>query len=254
MSDQFTYKIFRKFDQELGNLWISFEKNKNYFFYQKIEYIKNLINLSESSDILIVVIYNKGLPIILCPLEIKKLYGIKILQWIGTTESDYCAPILSNSSTLNEITFNKLWKRILGEIRYYDLILFKKQPEYVEKNLNPFVSYLKNFFQSKVYQINLNGDMEDYLKSIKNKKFLSEFKRTEKKLFLDFEVKFEHFTKYQNDLKPSDFIKQKKLTLEKKKIKNDLNEKLMNLHDRTYKKLKENYMLTVLKINGKKCS
>ena len=42
--------------------------------------------------------------------------------------------------------------------------------------------------------------MEDYLKSIKNKKFLSEFKRTEKKLFLDFEVKFEHFTKYQNDL------------------------------------------------------
>ena len=40
MSDQFTYKIFRKFDQELGNLWISFEKNKNYFFLQKIEYIK----------------------------------------------------------------------------------------------------------------------------------------------------------------------------------------------------------------------
>ena len=48
MSDQFTYKIFRKFDQELGNLWISFEKNK--IIFKKLN-IKNLINLSESSNV-----------------------------------------------------------------------------------------------------------------------------------------------------------------------------------------------------------
>lgn len=250
MVNQFSFKIFRKFDYELEKLWSTFEKNKSCFFYQKIDYIKNLTNISKNSQLMIVVIYEKKLPIILCPLEIKKLYGMRILQWIGTIESDYCAPILSNLSNLEEITFKKIWKRILKEIKDYDLIFLKKQPEYIEKIQNPFAIHLKNVFQSKVYQIYLNGDMEYYLRSITNKKFLSEFKRTEKKLFSDFEVKFEHFTKSQNSLKPSDLIKQKKLILEEKKIKHFLDENFMNLHDKIYKKLEENYLISVLKING----
>ena len=53
-------------------------------------------------------------------------------------------------------------------------------------------NFLKNDFHSKVYQIDLTK-IDDNLSYIKNNKFISEFKRTKKKLTENYHVEFQNY-------------------------------------------------------------
>ena len=110
-------------------------------------------------------------PVAIFPLEIKSYKKVKILQWLGSNQSDYCCPIIKNDIFKDHQKFEFIWKEILKEIENFDIIFLNKQPEYVEKTLNPFVQFLKNVFHSKVYQINLSK-FDDNLSYIKNNKFM----------------------------------------------------------------------------------
>ena len=156
------------------------ESNSNFFFFQKYYYVKNLIETLNLNSFFISVIYNKNSPVAILPLEIKIYKKIKILQWLGTDQSDYCCPIIKDDVFLNHQKFMFVWKTIQKEIDDFDIVYLNKQPEYIEKTLNPFVRFLKNNFHSYVYQIQISKIDDDILSYIKNKKFTSEFKRTKK--------------------------------------------------------------------------
>ena len=51
--------------------------------------------------------YENNEPIAIFPLEIKRYNQIKILQWIGTNQSDYCCPIINSKKFVNERDFKK---------------------------------------------------------------------------------------------------------------------------------------------------
>ena len=91
----YTFKIFENISQECENI---LENKKNIFniqiFFKILNILKILVKVKEIK-LKIIVIYYKKEVIAILPLEIRKFYLLKILQWIGTEYSDYCNPILS---------------------------------------------------------------------------------------------------------------------------------------------------------------
>ena len=94
--------------------WKTFERNSNFTFFQSFNYIKNLTNIENNQLRVIFVYFNQEL-IAIYPLEIRKFFGIKILQWIGSNKSDYCNPIVSNKfiRIIDENKFKFIWNQVL---------------------------------------------------------------------------------------------------------------------------------------------
>ena len=89
------FKIFNNINEDLENLWQEFENNNIHHFFQKIQYIKYQMN-KKNNQYFFVIIYFKEKIIAILPLEIENKFSIRILQWIGTSESDYCGAIFQN--------------------------------------------------------------------------------------------------------------------------------------------------------------
>ena len=89
------FKIFERFDDECSKNFDLLIKNANYNFFQNYNYLKNL-SLENKSEIKIISIFYDRKIIAILPLEIKRYFIFKILQWIGTERSDVCNPILIN--------------------------------------------------------------------------------------------------------------------------------------------------------------
>lgn len=242
------FKIFKELDSECEYLWEKIEKNANLLFFQKYLYIQNLIKVFGIKNYLIVIIYNDNVPVTVLPLEIKTIKTIKILQWLGTNESDYCCPVILKENIFNQEEFLAIWKKILKQIDNFDIIYLNKQPENILELSNPFVKYLTNSYHSRAFQIQLNENEVDYLTTLKNKKFTSEFSRTRKKLLEKNNIKFENLSE-NIDIFISDLIKKKIYFLKEKKISHSIDGNLITF----YKNLKMLYpdklILSTLSIN-----
>ena len=123
------YKIYNSFEGKCLEDWKEISSNGSYNFFQSYDYLKG-ISFKNQNNLKIVSIFYKNKIIAFLPLEIRKLFFIKILQWIGTEISDYCNPIISKNfyEYIQEKEFEKIWNNILADIGHFDLILFNNQP------------------------------------------------------------------------------------------------------------------------------
>ena len=248
MKSNFTFKAYSEFDNELIAIWKEIENNANILFFQRLLYIQNLIKIFDVKNYLIIVIHNNNIPVAILPLELKIIKTIKILQWLGSNESDYCCPIILKEDIFIQEEFSNIWKKILKKINNFDIIYLNKQPENILETPNPFVKFLKNSYHSQVFQIQLHENEADYLTTLKNKKFISEFSRTRKKLLEKNNIKFENLSK-NADIFISDIIKKKIYLLKERKISHSLDDNFIAF----YKNLKMMYpdklILSTLSIN-----
>ena len=248
MKSNFTFKIYNEFNNELIAIWKKIENNENILFFQRLLYIQNLIEIFDVRNYLIVIIYNNNIPVAILPLELKTIKTITILQWLGSNVSDYCCPIISSKNIFIQKDFSTVWKKILKEINNFDIIYLNKQPENILEIPNPFVKFLKNSNHSQVFQIQFNENDADYLTTLKNKKFTSEFSRTRKKLLEKNNLKFENLSK-NVDIFISNIIKKKIYLLKERKISHSIDDNFITF----YKNLKMMYpnklILSTLSIN-----
>ena len=175
----YTYKIFDSFTKECEEIFNNKEVKFNLTFFQHIEYIKEITKCNKSK-LKIVVIYNDNLVLTILPFEIKKYFFVKVLQWIGTKYSDYCNPILSKNlqSNINKKYFLDIWSLILNDMKNdLDLIFLNNQLSLINEQPNPFVDYFQTSEFSTVYNINFDGNFNDYKEKIgiKDKKHASKF-------------------------------------------------------------------------------
>ena len=164
------FEIFEKFDDRCLNSFEELIPNSYYNFFQNYDYLEHLI-FEEDSKIKIVAIYDNKKIIAILPLEIKRYFIFKILQWIGTKKSDICNPILSKNfySYVNDENFISLWKKILQKVGDYDLIFFNNQLSKVGDCENPFVKHLNAIKLSKIHRINLPNNFQKFLNNQKTK-------------------------------------------------------------------------------------
>ena len=248
IKDNLSFKIFKDIDSEIEKIWQILEKNSSYYFFQNLEYVKTLSKYSKDKELITVIIFKNNKPIMIFPLEIKKIFSVKFLQWAGTSESDYCGPIISDY-TIEKDNFLDLWQKIINEIKDYDIIFFDKQPENIEKNINPFFKYFNNISHSKIYQIKIENDEQDYIDKLSNKKFVTEFLRTKKKLLSTNEVEFEHNLAFESKLEPEKIIKKKISSLNEKKINHNLEGDFTNFYITLIDSNFKNIYVSTLKIN-----
>lgn len=250
-------KLFNHLDQECERNWRDFEKNSIFNFFQSIDYIKKLLDVN-NTNIKIIFVYFADELIAIYPFEIRNLFGVKILQWIGNNNSDYCNPLISNNyiKTINEQKFNIIWDQILKKIKDFDLIFLNNQPSEILGNDNPFVKFLKNVKQTKIYKIELLENYEKYLKSVKDKdkKYAYELHRVnikyEKlKQMHQIDINIDQINNNINDLDLIFINKSRQLEFKKKKYHLDIN--FFNLFKELIKKDKENFCLAKFSIDKK---
>jgi CelD/BcsL family acetyltransferase involved in cellulose biosynthesis len=250
MENNLTFKTYKSLEKELEEIWKHLENYKKFYFFQKYSYIQNLVKIFDLKNIFIVVIFDKNNPIAILPLEIINNKGVRILQWLGTSQSDYCSPLLIKKDLFNQENFILIWKKIIKQINDFDIIFFNKQPEYIEDVLNPFINFFKNSRYSKVFQIQFIEKENEYLNTIKNKKFTSEFTRTRKKLLENNTIKFEHVSAINFKNLINIIISNKISFLNKRKIFHSIN----NIFTSFFEKLSEtntnNLMISLFKINN----
>ncbi len=248
MKNKITFKIFNKLDIDLEQKLKTIDKDYISHVFQQISFIKEYVKKNKLKFFFVAIYFEEKLSILI-PLEIKKIFGVKILQYVGTKEFDYCSPIISNlASHIDETIFNETWKKILKSINGYDLIYFDKQPEKIQSFENPFVKYLKNTYLSKVYLIQLPNSNEEYIEKFSDKKFFYELQRTTKKLNQENTVNFKIL---ENDelINIRSLIVNKAASLNTKKIKHNLDEKFINYFVELKKRKKEIFNLSVLEID-----
>lgn len=253
--NKYEISVFKKLEPELVEAWQELEKNCHNFIFQDLNFIRNYLiyNTRLNSDNLrfVVVRFREDKKVIcIFPFQIIKKFSVRILQWLGTNDFDYCSPIIKRDINLENL-FNNIWKDVLNILDGYDLIFLRKQPEEIEKISNPFVKLLSCDLDSKIYLINLGSDFKDYLTSIKNKKFINEFNRTEKKLKLNNSVDLKIFNYEDKSLLPRNIIKQKVKLLNKLDEKHNFNENMVNFFDNLIINYSQKTILAALFINKK---
>ncbi len=254
------YKIYNSFEGKCLEDWKEISLNGSYNFFQSYDYLKG-ISFKNQSNLKIVSIFYKNKIIAFLPLEIRKLFFIKILQWIGTEISDYCNPIISKNfyDYIQEKEFEKIWNNILADIGHFDLILFNNQPSNISNSLNPFTKYLHSIEFSKIYKIELDGNINEYFKNLKskdNKKFY-EIQRTLNKLkslHKDFNVDFEYSDLNDNKIDFKQVVYDKIYQLRKKGVKNKLNKDFIEIFQNLIKLNQNKFILSRLKINNENVS
>ena len=237
----YTYKIFDSVTKECEEIFNTKEVKLNYTFFQHIEYIKEITKCNKSK-LKIVVIYNDNSVLTILPFEIKKYFFVKVLQWIGTKYSDYCNPILSKNlqSNFNKKHFLDTWSLILNDMKNdLDLIFLNNQLALINEQSNPFVDYFQTSKFSTVYNINLDGNFNEYKEKIgiKDKKHAYEIHRTI--------IKYKKLKEISKNLKiviqdsDNNFIDFNKITDEKKDqlYRKNINNKLDDNFKRVFKNL-----------------
>ena len=244
------YKIFNNLNDDLAQIWKSFEKDSHCFVFQKFDFIKDY-TINNNSEYYFVVLYFEKKVISILPLEVKKKFSLKILCWVGSREFDYCGPLISDFDKIGikQKDFKSIWLDILKRIGKFDVIYLDKQKEKFDFVLNPFSKYLNTDFHSFSYSIELPKNIDDYFERIEDKKFKGEFLRTEKKLFSEHKVELKNIPNEDNSLKPRDIIKQKITNLKKNNKKHFLDNSIMNKYDKFYESHKDIVKISTLKLN-----
>tara|TARA_B100000674_G_scaffold498121_1_gene534852 strand:- start:1849 stop:2919 length:1071 start_codon:yes stop_codon:yes gene_type:complete len=258
----YNYKIFDSINDECESLWKNAKQDSQLTltFFQDFDFIKE-VSKANNTDLKIVFIFKDEKIILILPLEIKKYYFFRVLQWAGTGYSDFCNAIffLKYKSDLNKEDFLELWKKILLKIGRYDVIYFNNQLSNIENLDNPFVKFFKTSKFSLVYKINLNGEFSDYKSEIQNKdkKHFYELHRTilkQKNLEEQAKVQFKVTNSITDNFKIDSHILQKRKQLTKKGAKNNLSEVFINIFDNLIKQKKISFLKMNLEINSETIS
>ena len=149
----YSYKIFNSF-KDCENYWKFDDNEYSLSFFQELLFLKELIKIG-NNQIRIVFIFKGEKIIAILPLEIKRIYFLRTLQWLGTDFSDFCNPIFINSEKfkIDQNSFLNVWKKILNDIGNFDLIFLNKQLSNIENNENPFVKFFNTSKYSQIYNV-----------------------------------------------------------------------------------------------------
>ena len=193
----FEIKIYSEINNELRNYWQDFEGLSSGYCFQSFDWFETWFETfkikEKKSLIQIVVVKNKLKIISILPFEIKKKNSLNMLKWAGDQHSDYCSPLISKDFIFNNENFTYIFKEILKKIVKIDIVFLEKQPKQINLMDNPFVSYLKNYTDSKTYSILLPTKWDEYNKKNLKKDFYLQNKRKKKNLKREGVLNFKRF-------------------------------------------------------------
>ena len=150
-------KIFNEFNFELKSLWKSFDDSSNSFAFQSYEW-QNYWSEKVGQPK-----YKVALFIIVCfiddevnaifPMSIKWALGARVLEFLGSSESDYNAPILKNNLEAN--TFSYIWENVLKLLPPHDIVHFRNIPKFINNVNNHLIENINVKLSGSSHSANL---------------------------------------------------------------------------------------------------
>jgi CelD/BcsL family acetyltransferase involved in cellulose biosynthesis len=135
-------KKFHSFDNNVSEAWIKLEKNASCFVFQRLDWLRHWQSTAGEADRyepLIIVVFEDNEPIALFPLSLHRVFGVRVIKFLGGEQADYNAPIVRlEKFSVDE--FMSIWTDILALLPAHDVRLFVRVPEKLDFAKNPFMS------------------------------------------------------------------------------------------------------------------
>lgn len=254
-------KIYENFNQELISYWKDFEDKNDIYFYQSFDWLKTYIDIFLNKKINLLkigIVFKNQEVLMIIPMQVTKKFDSLFLEWIGNEVVDFMCPLISKKLTINKNNFDAIWASFLKKIKKYDVILLKKQPEFIKSIQNPFTIFLKKDNEKKYFLIeNHKKSWDEYFSSIFNSKHKYNLEISIRKLEKFGRLLFQQAASYEEKIKVINIVmKNKKLQYLKEKNSNLLNfNKLENFYLNLLlleeeKKIKKfSFQISTLKLN-----
>lgn len=152
------------------HLWRRFERQADCTVFQTFDYLaawQKHIGSREHARPVIAVILHGGEALAIIPLAVSGRF-VRRLSWLGQELSDYCAPLLAQDfARIAGTRFPALWGEMRNlmqcDPRYrHDLIDFRKMPETIGAQRNPFLALSVTMNASSAHLTALSGDWETF--------------------------------------------------------------------------------------------
>ena len=189
-------KIFNEFNYELKSLWESFDASSDSYAFQSYEW-QNYWNQKVGQPK-----YNLALFIIVCfiddevhaifPLGIKKTMGARVLEFLGSGESDYSVPILKTNLEAN--SFSHIWDNVLKLLPPHDIVYFRNIPKLINNGKNHLLKNINVKLSGSSHSAKLPDTVEDYFSTL-SQRMLKDNRRMRKKLSEMGDLKFVRLNK-----------------------------------------------------------
>ncbi len=154
-------------------VWRAFEAHADCTVFQRFDYAaawQKHIGARKNSLPLIAVIRGDGEEVLcIAPLALDDAHGCKRLRWLAQDNSDYCAPLLAADfeRRVDSRSFAPLWNELCNALGKepglrFDLADFRKMPEMISAQRNPFLSLPVLPNPSNAHLTKIWGDWEKF--------------------------------------------------------------------------------------------
>jgi CelD/BcsL family acetyltransferase involved in cellulose biosynthesis len=179
-------KVYTDFNEELKLIWNDLEESSDSSPFQSFNWLSNWHKIVgvpvHKIDLHVICVFTDDKIISILPMSIRKIRGVKVLEWLGGMHTDYLAPILKRGLDLTEDDFGDVWNQVLKELPGFDIIHFSHQPSFIGTQANPFSVFLDTKLMMNSYQCYFEGSWEDYKNNNISKKVLADSRRQRNRL------------------------------------------------------------------------
>jgi CelD/BcsL family acetyltransferase involved in cellulose biosynthesis len=164
--------IYRTFDTMLEDIWRSLEEDCNHFVFQSYEWLahwqRTVGQHSYGIEPTVVVVSDLRRPLALFPLGMRRIGGVKVLEFLGGAQSDYNSPlILPEVSTADQ--FRVLWDKVLNELPAHDVRYFVRMPQQCGGSRNHFLDIASSFCEGSAYAATLPVSWDEFRHKLPSK-------------------------------------------------------------------------------------
>jgi CelD/BcsL family acetyltransferase involved in cellulose biosynthesis len=107
---------------------------------------------------------NAGQAILLLPLGIERMHGLRVLRFLDGGVCDYNAPVvLEPTRRWQRDTIQQVWQELIRALPRFDIAIFDKMPADVCGVPNPFVFLGSKPFSESGHLTNITGSWDEYV-------------------------------------------------------------------------------------------
>ncbi len=194
-SEKLEIEVFRDFGPKLEDIWRAFEDVSECYGYQCFDWMKHwhysVGYTHRKVDPVVVVVSIRSQTKYIFPMCIRSLFRIRILEWLGGSQTDYHAPLISVDDSLEGVEFENIWSFVLAHIPLFDVIYFQRQPRSIGYQKNPFVEVMPSRLVDVAHYVDLASSWKAYLEERGLKKTIQDSSRLRRNLSKEGNVSFE---------------------------------------------------------------
>ncbi len=165
-------RIYRAFDSDMEEVWHRLQGDCDYFMFQTYEWLAHwqhtIGDHSYGIEPCVAVVSDSGGPVALFPFGVRKIFGVRVLEFLGGVQSDYNAPLISSAGP-SPGQFTQLWNSVMEALPAHDVRSLVRMPETCGGFRNPVLDAVPSFCEGASYGATLPDSWEEFRQRLPSK-------------------------------------------------------------------------------------